>query len=58
MPNKFNPLNRDDTKSRKTWTENVTQRDKAAERQRLYQKLVNRFPDYTEKAIMRIMRSL
>jgi hypothetical protein len=57
-PNTFNPRNREDTCSRKTWTKNVTERDRLAERQRRFEQIRKKYPDMALPAIMRLMRSL
>jgi len=57
-PNRFNPRNREDQISRKTWTDNVTQRDRGVERQRVFDNLRKKYPDYPVQAILRLMRSV
>jgi hypothetical protein len=56
-PNTFNPRNREDTCSRKTWTKNVTDRDRLAERQRRFDQIRKKYPDLPVPAVVKLMRS-
>ena len=57
-PNRFNPRNTEDRISRRTWTENVTQSDRMAERVRKFEAIQKKYPHYSVNEILRIMRPL
>ncbi len=56
--NRFNPRCLEDRVSRRTWTNNVTKRDREAEKRRIFDTLKKKYPSYTSYDIMRMMRSI
>lgn len=56
--NRYNPRNLEDRISRRTWVDNVTKRDKAAERMRRFEAIQKKYPHYTMNEILRIMRNV
>lgn len=55
---KYDSRCREDRISRSVWDNNVTQRDRIAEKQRRIEAMMTKYPDYSLEQILRILRSI
>ena len=55
---KYDPRCREDRISRSIWDNNVTQRDRVAEKQRIISAMIKKFPEYSMEEVLRMLRSI
>ena len=55
---KYDPRCREDRISRSIWDNNVTQRDRVAEKQRIISAMIKKFPEYSMEQVLRMLRSI